>query len=49
MDFIKAETDASAHRKKALDPGVQSLLKDFVRLAEDEKRSGERVRKVWVS
>ena len=39
-DFIKVEADASWHRKKALDPGVQSLLKDFVRLADDEKRSG---------
>lgn len=40
MDFMKSETDASAHRKKALDSGVQSLLKDFVGFAEDEKCSG---------
>ena len=42
MDFIRFETDASAHRKKALDSGVQGMLKDFVGIAEDEKRSGER-------
>lgn len=40
-EFIKNEVDASWHSKKALDPGAQSLLKDFVRLADDEKRSGQ--------
>lgn len=39
-DYIKSELDASLHSKKALDPGLQSLMKDFVRLADDGKRSG---------